>query len=78
MTMVMSFGGGFAAHFGGTAKWNRIVRVLEHNDIVFVCLFVCLVLFFIPFFFLCVSWFVYVLNNQNYLQSQGNLKIILG
>ena len=78
MTMVMSFGGGFAAHFGGTAKWNRIVRVLEHNVIVFVCLFVCLVLFFIPFFFLCVSWFVYVLNNQNYLQSQGNLKIILG
>lgn len=41
MTMVMSFGGGFAAHFGGTAKWNRIVRVLEHNVIVFVCLFVC-------------------------------------
>ena len=64
MTMVMSFGGGFAAHFGGTAKWNRIVRVLEHNVIVFVCLFVCL--------------FGYVLNNQNYLQSQGNLKIVLG
>lgn len=38
MTMVMSFGGGFAAHFGGTAKWNRIARVLEHNVIVF-CLF---------------------------------------
>ena len=49
MTMVMSFGGGFAAHFGGTAKWNRIARVLEEN--VIVCLFVCLVLFFIPFFF---------------------------
>lgn len=76
MTMVMSFGGGFAAHFGGTAKWNRIARVLEHNVIVF-CLFIFLVLFFIPFFF-CVSWFVRVLNNQNYLQSQGNLKIILG
>lgn len=49
MTMVMSFGGGLAVHFGGTAKWNRIARVLEHNVIVF-CLFVCLVLFFIPFF----------------------------
>lgn len=77
MTMVMSFGGGFAAHFGGTAKWNRIVRVLEHNVIVFVCLFVWFCSSFL-FFFLCVSWFVYVLNNQNYLQSQGNLKIILG
>lgn len=75
MTMVMSFGGGFAAHFGGTAKWNRIVRVLEHNVIVFVCLFGFVLH---SFFFLCVSWFVYVLNNQNYLQSQGNLKIILG
>lgn len=72
MTMVMSFGGGFAAHFGGTAKWNRIVRVLEHNVIVFVCLFG----FVLHSFFF--SWFVYVLNNQNYLQSQGNLKIILG
>ena len=41
MTMVMSFGGGLAVHFGGTAKWNRIARVLEHNVIVF-CLFVCL------------------------------------
>ena len=56
MTMVMSFGGGFAAHFGGTAKWNRIVRVLEHNVIVFVCLFVCLFVWFCSsfLFFSCV------------------------
>ena len=72
MTMVMSFGGGFAVHFGGTAKWNRIARVLEHN-VIFFCLFV-----WFCSSFLCVSWFVCVLNNQNYLQSQGNLKIILG
>lgn len=53
MTMVMSFGGGFAAHFGGTAKWNRIVRVLEHNVIVFVCLFgFVLHSFFFPVCFL--------------------------
>lgn len=51
MTMVMSFGGGFAAHFGGTAKWNRIVRVLEHNVIVFVCLFGFVLH---SFFFSCV------------------------
>ena len=49
MTMVMSFGGGFAAHFGGTAKWNRIARVLEQN--VIVCLFGFVLH---SFFFSCV------------------------
>ena len=58
MTMVMSFGGGFAAHFGGTAKWNRIVRVLEHNVIVFVCLFVCLFGFVLHSFFFPVCFLV--------------------